>query len=364
MQRLMSLKVDRRSVAGMYRTRSSMSSRLTFRIPFCRMSIFSDYRQSDSFSAILIDLEGAVMKMHRLCMLFVITFCALSVSAFGQDQKNLISAKAGARIVAFSSNYEGSWDVTNLIGGSESWSGDLPVWCTAESAPFPHWVVIELPRTAWFTTLIFNNSIPDEAGGWEGISAKDIEVHVSDVSGTDGFRKVASFQLERNKNNQEVRVEPTQAKWLKVVITANWGHADYTELGKLGALDDGSRPTDIALELRNKGSVDIYGVYFDFASANVRSESEPILEKIAKYMKDNPAAKLAIEGHTDNIGDAKKNQILSENRAKSIVEAVTRLGVDSKRLTAVGFGATKPVADNKTITGRAKNRRVTLRVGK
>jgi outer membrane protein OmpA-like peptidoglycan-associated protein len=302
--------------------------------------------------------------MLRLPAIVIITSIAFASSVLAQDQKNLISDKAGARIVSFSSNYEGSWDVSNLIGGGEDWYGDLPVWCTAENAPFPHWVVIELPKRAWFTTLIFNNFIPDEAGGWEGISAKDIEVHLSDGSATDGFRKVASFRLERNKNNQEVRVEPTQGKWLKIVVTANWGHAEYTELGKLGALDDGSRPMDIALELKNKGSVDIYGVYFDFASANLRPESSTILEKIAGYMKDNPGTKLAIEGHTDNIGDAKKNQVLSENRAKSVVDAVTKLGVDSKRLTAVGFGATKPVADNKTITGRAKNRRVTLRVGK
>jgi len=305
------------------------------------------------------------MRMFRppaFLSLIALLLCCSRV--FGGDQTNLVSAKAGARIVSFSSNYEGSWDVTNLIGGGEDWYGDLPVWCTAQNAPFPHWVVIELAKPSWFTTLIFNNFIPDEAGGWEGISAKDVEVQVSDVSATDGFRKVASFQLERNKNNQEVRVEPTQGKWLKIIVTANWGHEEYTELGKLGALDDGSRPLDIAQELKNKGSVDIYGVYFDFGSASVRPESGPILEKIAKYMKDNPSAKLAVEGHTDNIGDARKNQALSENRAKSVVAAVTKLGTDPGRLRAAGFGATKPVADNKSITGRAKNRRVTLRVGK
>lgn len=304
------------------------------------------------------------MTIPRLPALLIIASTAIYSSVLGQDQKNLFSVKAGAGIASFSSNYGGSWDVTNLIGGGEDWSGELPVWCTEQNAPFPHWVVIELPKSAWFTTLIFNNFIPDEAGGWEGISAKDIEVHVSDVSATGGFKKVASFQLERNKSNQEVRVEPTQARWLKVVITSNWGHEEYTELGKLGALDDGSRPMDIALELKNKGSVDVYGLYFDFASANVRPESGPILAKIAKYMKDNPAARLAIEGHTDNIGDAKKNQILSESRAKAVVDAVTNLGVDAKRLTAAGFGVTKPVADNTTITGRAKNRRVTLRLAK
>ena len=304
------------------------------------------------------------MTMDRRPVLFLFALTTFCFSGFGGDQNNLFNVKAGAHIVAFSSNYAGGWDVTNLIGDDEGEGGSLPVWCTEQNAPFPHWVVIELTKPSWITTLIFNNFIPDEAGGWEGISAKDVEVHLSSVSATDGFKKMASFQLERNKNNQVVRLEPTQGRWAKIIITANWGHPEYTELGMLGAWDDGGRPMDIAQELTNKGSVDVYGVYFDFGSASVRPESGPILEKIANFMKQNPSAQLRIEGHTDNIGDAGKNQTLSENRAKSVVGAVTKLGVDPKRLTGIGFGATKPVADNKTIVGQAKNRRVTLRIGK
>jgi len=280
------------------------------------------------------------------------------------DQANLTSEGAGAKVVAFSSNYGGSWDVTNLIAGGEDWYGTLPVWCTEQGAPFPHWAVIELPKKTWLTTLIFNNIIPDEEGGWEGISAKDVRLEVSTTSAEQGFQTVAGFRLERSKNNQLVHIEPTEARWIKIVLTSNWGHEEYTELGTLGVFDDGTRRTNIGDELKTKGFVDLYGIYFDFGSATLKPESQPVLDKIAQFSRSNPGVKLAIEGHTDNIGEAANNQALSESRAGSVVEALIAAGVDRSVLTSAGFGAAKPVAENKTITGRAQNRRVTVRVAK
>ncbi len=302
------------------------------------------------------------MKMQRIFI--SILFLAGLLCGAGQtvkEQVDLASAEAGAKVVSFSSNYGSDWDVTNLISRSDKWEGELPAWCTESGAPFPHWAVIELAKQTWLTTLIFNNNIPDEQG-WEGISAKDLSVEVSTVSAKEGFQKVASFQLERNKNSQLVHLEPSQARWLKIVITSNWGNEEYTELGKLGVFDDGSRPMNIAEELKNKGFVDIYGIYFDFGSAKLKAESGPVLDRIVKYLKDNPAVKLMIEGHTDSVGEAKSNQLLSENRAKAVVEALAGLGVNRTALGAAGFGASQPVGDNKTITGRALNRRVTIRV--
>lgn len=286
-----------------------------------------------------------------------------SSSVRSAEQINLTSAANGAKICEYSSNYGSDWDVTNLIGGNENWYGELPVWCTESEAPFPHWAVIELPKKEWLTTLIFNNVIPDEEG-WPGISAKDLRLEVSTTNMKEGFKTVASFQLERNKNNQLVHIDPVEARWLKIVITSNWGHEEYTELGKLGVFDDGSRPTNIAQELKNKGFIDVYGIYFDFASAKLRPESDSVLKQIAEFIKANPDIKLMIEGHTDNIGNEKANQLLSENRAKAVVEALVNLKVSPTVLTAIGYGAAKPIGDNNTITGRAQNRRVTVRVTK
>ena len=305
------------------------------------------------------------MKLHQGSQIIpLLAGLLLSASALHAEPPNLASDARGAKIAGFSSNYAGFWDVTNLIGGNEDWSGALPVWCTESEAKFPHWAVIELPRKEWLTTLIFNNAIPDEQTGWPGISAKDVRLEVSSTSATEGFRAVASFQLERNKNNQTVRIEPVETRWLKLVITSNWGHPEYTELGKLGVLDDGTRAVNIAEALKTKGFVDVYGIYFDFGSAKLRPESDPVLNRIAGFLQENPDKKLSIEGHTDNIGNEKANQLLSETRAKSVVEALIGLRVNPAVLAATGFGATKPIGDNKTINWRAQNRRVTVRVAK
>jgi outer membrane protein OmpA-like peptidoglycan-associated protein len=305
------------------------------------------------------------MKLHQGSQIIpLLAGLLLSASALHAEPPNLASDARGAKIAGFSSNYAGFWDVTNLIGGNEDWSGALPVWCTESEAKFPHWAVIELPRKEWLTTLIFNNAIPDEGSGWPGISAKDVRLEVSTTSATEDFKTVVSFQLERNKNNQLVRIEPVEARWLKIVITSNWGHPEYTELGKLGAFDDGTRAINIAEALKTKGFVDVYGIYFDFGSAKLRPESDPVLKQIAGYLQGNPEKKVSIEGHTDTIGDEKANQLLSENRAKAVVEALKGFQVKPGVLTAAGYGASKPVGDNKTINGRAQNRRVTVRVAK
>jgi outer membrane protein OmpA-like peptidoglycan-associated protein len=305
------------------------------------------------------------MKLHQGSQIIaLLAGLLLSASVLHAEPVNLASAANGAKIAAYSSNFTGDWDVTNLIGGSETWAGQLPAWCTESNAPFPHWAVIELPRKGWLTTLIFNSIIPDEESGWVGISAKDVRLEVSTTSATESFKTVASFQLERNKNNQFVHIAPVEAHWLKIVINSNWGHPEYSELGKLGAFDDGTRPTDIAEALKTKGFVDVYGIYFDFGSAKLRPESDPVLKQIAGYLQRNPDKKVSIEGHTDTIGDEKTNQLLSENRAKAVVEALKGFQVKPGVLTATGYGASKPIGDNKTINGRAQNRRVTVRVAK
>jgi outer membrane protein OmpA-like peptidoglycan-associated protein len=67
-----------------------------------------------------------------------------------------------------------------------------------------------------------------------------------------------------------------------------------------------------------------------------------------------------VEGHTDNVGNPKSNKTLSDERAKSVVAAIVSQGIDTKRLSAAGYGQDKPIADNKTEEGKAKNRRVEL----
>jgi outer membrane protein OmpA-like peptidoglycan-associated protein len=113
--------------------------------------------------------------------------------------------------------------------------------------------------------------------------------------------------------------------------------------------------------LTDKKPVDIYGIYFDFNSATIKPESEPVLREIAAIMRKNPDWKLSVSGNTDNIGDGKSNLALSQKRAAAVKEAlVTRFKISPDRLMTSGNGASRPIETNDTLEGRARNRRVEL----
>jgi outer membrane protein OmpA-like peptidoglycan-associated protein len=113
--------------------------------------------------------------------------------------------------------------------------------------------------------------------------------------------------------------------------------------------------------LAEKKPVQIYGIYFDFNSATIKPDSEAVLKQISEILQKNPDWKLSMAGHTDNIGDARFNQQLSERRAAAVKDAlVSRYGIAATRLTTKGFGASRPIEPNTTLEGRARNRRVEL----
>ena len=102
--------------------------------------------------------------------------------------------------------------------------------------------------------------------------------------------------------------------------------------------------------------------FFDFDKAEVKTEFLPLLDHVAKILKDNPKMTVELEGHADSTGTEKYNQGLSERRAKAIQQAlITRSMADATRLKAVGYGESKPIMTNDTKEGRAKNRRVDLK---
>ena len=124
-----------------------------------------------------------------------------------------------------------------------------------------------------------------------------------------------------------------------------------------------SFPTERQIEdrLATDRRVDVYGIYFDFASDSLRAESEPVLREIGETLTRHPDWALNIDGHTDGVGGERANQLLSERRSAAVREAlVARYGVDGGRLTPRGFGASRPKDRNDTREGRARNRRVEL----
>jgi outer membrane protein OmpA-like peptidoglycan-associated protein len=101
---------------------------------------------------------------------------------------------------------------------------------------------------------------------------------------------------------------------------------------------------------------------FDTDQATLQPQSNEELDNVAAIMKAYPAVKIRVGGYTDNTGDPDANQKLSEERANSVMAALTQRGVDPARLSASGYGEEHPVADNSTSEGRQKNRRISIRV--
>jgi len=117
----------------------------------------------------------------------------------------------------------------------------------------------------------------------------------------------------------------------------------------------------IAKALNDSGKVDVYGFRFDTGKAVLRSESKPTLSELATVLQDNPALKIEIVGHTDNVGGEASNQTLSEARAQAVANALSdQHGIDAARLAVSGQGASQPLAENTSEAGRAKNRRVEI----
>jgi len=151
--------------------------------------------------------------------------------------------------------------------------------------------------------------------------------------------------------------------WVFVDATAA-AQTGYREGYTLYLLERAAMTQDIvANELLDKinkdGLVALY-LNFDTGSANLQASSNSQLDQIAAMLKSNSALTVEIAGHTDNVGAADANQQLSEARAAAVVKSLASRGIAAGRLTAKGYGATQPVADNRTEDGRGKNRRVEL----
>jgi OOP family OmpA-OmpF porin len=103
-------------------------------------------------------------------------------------------------------------------------------------------------------------------------------------------------------------------------------------------------------------------VLFDFDKTAVKPDGAKILDRLIVFLKENSDKRVDLEGHTDSVGTDQYNQNLSERRAASVKDYLTTRGVAASRITTKGFGESKPIADNKTADGRAKNRRVEIKV--
>ena len=111
----------------------------------------------------------------------------------------------------------------------------------------------------------------------------------------------------------------------------------------------------------NRGCWVIRGVKFETARWDIKAMSYRHLDEVATILKNNLGLKVEIQGHTDNRGSAKYNQKLSDRRANAVMGYLVGRGISPNRLTASGYGFSKPATSNDTPAGRAQNRRVELK---
>jgi len=170
-------------------------------------------------------------------------------------------------------------------------------------------------------------------------------------------KKIGGTSFEYTDHTTTLTVKQgNKETWVEVWATPETYSLTIIEKGEL---EQEITANEILKELNETGKAILY-INFDSGKATIKQESMPIIQQIIEMMKQAKDIKLSVEGHTDSDGSNESNQKLSEARAKSVVEAIVKGGIDSSRLSSAGFGEEKPIADNSTAEGKAKNRRVEL----
>ena len=165
----------------------------------------------------------------------------------------------------------------------------------------------------------------------------------------------AGWSIEQESANSEVIVAHYSKNGRNIwAYLLDHGPEYLIRIGKEAA------PSQMQASLATQCHVAVYGVLFDFNKATLQPASDGPLGQVAALMTANPSLTIEVEGHTDNVGGDDFNQKLSDARANAVMTWLTQHGIAGPRLTAKGYGKTKPVADNNTDEGRAKNRRVEI----
>jgi len=264
-----------------------------------------------------------------------------------------------ATVESFSSQYDDSgWAAANLIAPDTvrgQWAG--------RNAAVQE-VVVALPAPSAVTDVAVSNYAREDPKNW----ARSAEVLLSPESAYKGFVSAGTLEMPPRGELHTLTLDrPTPARYVKVVFRRNGG-GGYMEAGRIRIYQTedsgdggGGGAESIAAQLETTGRAVTQEIHFATDSADILPGSEPVLREIAEVLRAQPDLELIIEGHTDGVGTAEHNLDLSRRRADAVKRwLVDRLGIGEVRLTTVGYGLTKPVADNASEDGRARNRRVEL----
>lgn len=178
--------------------------------------------------------------------------------------------------------------------------------------------------------------------------------------------------LEKNEPYMSISSDEKTGDFLLTLVTdreygfdvLKEGYAFYSKNYSFkNAIDNKPQTLEIKLWPLEAGTkFELRNVFFETGEYALKPESGAELNYIVDILTKNPNIRIQISGHTDNVGQAASNQLLSENRAKSVMDYLISKGIQAPRLTAKGYGSTKPISTNETEEGRALNRRTEVEV--
>lgn len=147
-----------------------------------------------------------------------------------------------------------------------------------------------------------------------------------------------------------------------MLIVSVIGLAGCQSTGGSGAETDAAKRKAVVVTQTSRGAqiTSDERILFDVGKFDIKPDGAVFLDRVATILKNKTKANVAVEGHTDNVGSPSANQVLSERRAAEVRQGLIARGIPANRITAAGFGFSKPIADNNTPDGRQANRRTEI----
>ncbi|MBQ1836621.1 MAG: OmpA family protein, partial [Paludibacteraceae bacterium] len=137
------------------------------------------------------------------------------------------------------------------------------------------------------------------------------------------------------------------------------------ESGTLHKSESKDKSLNVSIQPITVGAkTELHNIFFDFDKSTLKKDSYAELNRLIKFMNENPKVTIELAGHTDSKGSREYNLKLSDARAKSVATYMISKGIEADRITSKGYGPDKPIADNSTDEGRAKNRRTEIIITK